>query len=344
VSRRRGRHQRKSGASGETQHHNKNTNTHQLLFDKTEDLLMIPDVIVPQLEQCIPLLQSSDFYQNLKTLLFCPPENDVVFRRIVCYGLGSVITKSTTVMSASLWQLALLKCIDKDFGMATSPSSPPSSSSLYKRVVFYDPCTLPMEHELLHQFFPEITILPTNHRGKIRLIEDNDKEIGDDDGLVLFYMPHCPMLLYEHVLWSHWDEFVQSKVMILGNSLHDYAIQRTIPPPPPPQAAHHQQQHSKSRASSAVMSSSSLPPCLTIIVGLSPSSSTNSSGLVVTEQLVECTRDDLTNLPGHFERAFNDLYLIRCNGAMLDSDCVSLPRPPEHVMDSTHEMDERELL
>jgi hypothetical protein len=342
VSRRRGRHQRKSVASGETQHHNyKNTN---MQHDTTEDLLMIPDVIVPQLEQCILLLQSSDFYQNLKTLLFHPPENDViVFRRIVCYGLGSVMTKSTTVMSASLWQLALLKCIDKDFGMATSPSSPPSSSSLYKQIVFYDPCTLPMEHELLYQFFPEITILPTNHRGKIRLIEDNDKEIGDDDGMVLFYMPHCPMLLYEHVLWSHWEEFVEGKVMLLGNSLHAYAIQRTIIPPLPQATP---QQHSKSKQSSAVTSSSSLPPCLTAIVGLSSSSSrsTTSSTRVVTEQVVGYTRDDVTNLPGHFERAFNDLYLIRCNGAMLDSDSASIPRPPEPVMDSTNEMDERELL
>ena len=38
----------------------------------------------------------------------------------------------------------------------------------------------------------------------------------------LFYMPHCPYLLYNHVLWSHWAPHHLVRLVILGNSFDSY--------------------------------------------------------------------------------------------------------------------------
>lgn len=45
---------------------------------------------------------------------------------------------------------------------------------------------------------------------------------SSSSGNTLFYMPHCPYLLYNHVIWTHWAPRHLVSMTILGNSFDSY--------------------------------------------------------------------------------------------------------------------------
>jgi hypothetical protein len=44
---------------------------------------------------------------------------------------------------------------------------------------------------------------------------DVSSGIGVDDGLIVYFMPHCPHSLYCNVLWTNWEQL--DRIMIIGN-------------------------------------------------------------------------------------------------------------------------------
>lgn len=290
-----------------------------------DEAVLSKGILPQQLEEAVGLLQRSDFYRDLKIQL---SQEDLVFSRIVCYGLGNFskqhATTTSVVFSAPFWQLALLCRLAKDFTAADS-----LSQTTERRIIFYDPCTLPLEREFLAATFPGIDILDDNHRGKICLVDEQllvRKEDGAEEKeeaeVVLFFMPHCPMLLYEHVIWSHWDHFVKGKAIILGNSLHAYGNRLRL-------SSTEQSHPTRPKVDEITTSAatSALPPCLATICSSSPLSISDH----VRERLVDTTREDLTTMPGYFERAFNDLYFTRCDRMLSAATGRNVDRPPERV-------------
>lgn len=159
----------------------------------------VESAVLDTISKCQQHLLSTAFYQNLKEAWRESSHNKV--EQIVCYGIGNLSTFST----ASMWQLACALNIRKFLIKGDDESIP---------LLFYDPCTTPSEASLLQSKW-NIQVLSENERGK-RLVHGV---------FTLFFMPHCPLHLYDNVLWANWD--MLDKVMLFGNSLSAYS-ERTI--------------------------------------------------------------------------------------------------------------------
>lgn len=72
-------------------------------------------------------------------------------------------------------------------------------------------------------------------------VNEEGKRVVREDGMTLFYMPHCGHVLYNNVLWANWGPGV-SRVCIVGNSfarimrqrecsLHHFCASALTPPP-----------------------------------------------------------------------------------------------------------------
>lgn len=140
--------------------------------------------------------------------------NGFVPEAIVCYGVGNFASSSSSNLSMStipapLWQLALALELRRIF----------QKDSDKRRVScsFYDPCTSETEREMLNELGMEW--IESNERGNRRV-----------DGPTLFFMPHCPMMLYENVCLANWDQL--EHVVMIGNSVRAYTqrLVGTIPP------------------------------------------------------------------------------------------------------------------
>jgi hypothetical protein len=157
----------------------------------------IESAVLDTISKCRQHLLSTEFYQNFKAVW---TKSSHKVEQIVCYGIGNLSTSS----SASMWQLACALTI-RNFLQKGDESIP---------LLFYDPCTTPSEAFLLRSKW-NIQVLSENERGK-RLVHGVS---------TLFFMPHCPLRLYDNVLWANWD--MLDKVVLFGNSLHAYS-ERTI--------------------------------------------------------------------------------------------------------------------
>lgn len=112
-------------------------------------------------------------------------------REIVCYGVGSFSTTSDTHVSAALWQLVFALELSEHMGVTNTS--------------FFDPCTTVFENGFLTEVLG-LEVLESNDSGKHCVNEVP----------TLFFMPHCPRSLYEHVVWANWES---SAISIVGNSL-----------------------------------------------------------------------------------------------------------------------------
>jgi hypothetical protein len=105
----------------------------------------------------------------------------------------------------------------------------------------------------------------------VEIISTNErgKRLVPDDCTTrtLFFMPHCPMTLYTNVLHMNWERLDQ--IVIFGNNLTDYANRLEAEPT---QGVH----------------------LLQILLPY------------LEEHAVTITKEDLFEMPGYFEQAFND--------------------------------------
>ena len=123
---------------------------------------------------------------------------------IVCYGIGNFENRN----SPSMLQLACILLLQRQLSTLTNV-----------KLYYYEPLMTSVEQIILETKYSNVFIIPQNERGKRTVSKPT-----------LFYMPHCPMRLYNNVLWSNWD-FIFSKsewILFFGNSFHSY-FDRIIP-------------------------------------------------------------------------------------------------------------------
>ncbi|GKY92376.1 hypothetical protein MPSEU_000208500 [Mayamaea pseudoterrestris] len=213
-----------------------------------EDYLQLEQVI----ERCMTDVQQTRIYQDVLLRL---KEENLRLQHLVCYGIGSFSASSTTHYSASMWQIAFALSLVMD-----------STTVKNKEITlsYFDPCMSTIEERFLCE--RHINVLTTNERGK---------HFFQQDGPVLFFMPHCPKLLYENVAWSHWLRLRQ--IAIIGNSLIN---------------------HAEALLSGGGGGDDRQPcPCLKHLVPF------------IEEVKLEASKLDVQEAAGNFNGAFNDTYL-----------------------------------
>lgn len=149
--------------------------------------------VLKLIESYVISLKQTTFYQNLREKVEQQEEKAAM---LICYGVGNFASQS-----APRWQLACMLCL-RQLVLKND-----DSDALV--VQYYDPCMTRLERDVL-QFNFDVHVLDENERG-CRSVNDTP---------TLFFMPHCPQVLYHNVLVSNWSTL--SKVTILGNSLHAY--------------------------------------------------------------------------------------------------------------------------
>ena len=165
------------------------------------------DALLEALSRCKALLLQTNFFQNLVPVLkdqATEKTTEACLRthQLVCYGIGNFSHTSLSYYSASLWQLACSMCIRDVLSLEFRDVS----------VVFYDPCSTVFEETFLTAQL-HATVLRENEEG-------NRPAKGVP---TLFYMPHCPMNLYENVVWTNWEEFCsRTPIVLVGNSLRNH--------------------------------------------------------------------------------------------------------------------------
>jgi len=110
---------------------------------------------------------------------------------IVCYGIGS-IEKSII----SQYQFALVLILRDLF-------------EITGKAYAYDPVSTPVDLEILLHY--EINTIDANEKAKRPIINQT-----------LFYMPHCPLGLYNNVIASNWERKKLEKIILVGNRLDFY--------------------------------------------------------------------------------------------------------------------------
>lgn len=148
--------------------------------------------VVGRMAECKQALIQTSFFQTLKHSIM----QKFVIRQIVCYGVGNLSTSA----SPSMWQLACALLLRESLQKGDDNSEIP--------LFFYDPLTTEQEAELMTSEWT-IQVLSENERGKRRV-----------DQSTLFFMPHCPLLLYGNVLWANWN--CLENAVLFGNSLSLY--------------------------------------------------------------------------------------------------------------------------
>ena len=102
-------------------------------------------------------------------------------QQIVCFGLGSMTASDSRNVHSRL-QLALLIAMARTWDVA-APS-----------LCAYDPVFTATDKRVLDTF--GIATLEGNNEGKYPAREE-------EDGITLFYMPHCDKWLYSNLLWAN---------------------------------------------------------------------------------------------------------------------------------------------
>lgn len=222
-------------------------------------------------------------YKNLCSELERFSQDTRCIRQIVCYGVGNFATTSTQHYAAPLWQLACVLCLQEELTQRDEKFPP---------IFYYDPCTTSFEKEFLVQHC-DVQVLEENERGKRSV-----------DTVTLFYMPHCPKLLYENVLWSNgWPSERALIIAILGNSLERYANNGSL---------------GETRAPT---------PCLELLAPL------------LEKVYIQPLAQDSQESVGNFVGAFNDTVLSYCSNSICKT---SWPlQPPEPLSDA---QEDNELL
>lgn len=117
---------------------------------------------------------------------------------LICYGLGSLM--ESAVARA---QVALLLELYHSLGLVCY------------RCRVHDP-VLTAEDKALAGLLG-LEVMESNDLGRLCLAG------ADSENVVVLYMPHCPLELYNNVLWAHWWPAVLPRLAIVGNSFAHYS-------------------------------------------------------------------------------------------------------------------------
>lgn len=186
-----GRKARRSSRSGAT-----------MAFQKSQSSTLALEDIETSLAACLEELRKSIFFQNVKASLARLASYESI-SEIVCYGIGNF---GASRSCAPLWQLSLAIAI-KDF-LGTEQKKPVHQKKQSISLLFFDPCMSQQEAIFLE-------------RNSIHIIDENERGRRKASCSTLFFMPHCPMMLYANVLFTNWVNI--RDVIIFGNSLSTYA-------------------------------------------------------------------------------------------------------------------------
>lgn len=173
---------------------NQTTTSTQALLNPSLSLTQ-PERLLLLLKEAQKFLKQSDLWEQTKSLL-----STLTIQHVVCYGLGNFSQTSATCLEAPLWQLGFLCCLREELSVGESIS-------------FFDPVSTADELSFLQKQL-HIQPLAVNDRG----IRPSSKE-------TLFFMPHCPWIMYENVLFSNWE----NRILVIGNSLRDVADRHSCP-------------------------------------------------------------------------------------------------------------------
>ncbi|CAG8565441.1 4652_t:CDS:10 [Ambispora leptoticha] len=161
----------------------------KLLIEKTaQDLIL-------DIEDKKTTLNESRFYQQLKADTIQASLSSSVRSSlvdIVCYGIGSIKDSHVYLISTISYGYLL-------FEMKISGS-----------VYIYDPILTSLDFEVLVYY-------------GIILIEENEKAKRIITQPTLFYMPHCPIGLYNNVIGANWQRYNLTNLLLIGNRLEFYA-------------------------------------------------------------------------------------------------------------------------
>lgn len=122
-------------------------------------------------------------------------------RQVVCYGVGRFGGQGHGGLGEARrcrLQLALL--------LHLVHALAPSAASLC------DPALSADERDVATSL--GLAVWPDNDTGK--------RVLTGVPGSVLLFMPHCPLELYNHVLWAHWAPEALPRLLLAGNSFAHY--------------------------------------------------------------------------------------------------------------------------
>jgi SRR1 len=176
------------------------SNTHQVLDGAG---IQDSDTLYTCLQDCIDYLLQTALWKHLVETLnqvVCSSSRPTTrIRQIIVYGLGNFSKTGSTYYSAPMWQLACAVSLRKHFTEQDDADAP--------TLVYFDPCSTCDEEAFLAE-----------HVG-CRLLSVNDQGNHPVTQETLFFMPHCPALLYECVVWSNYESGEAASIILIGNSL-----------------------------------------------------------------------------------------------------------------------------
>jgi hypothetical protein len=170
----------------------------------TSSSLTLED-IEKSLDACLEELRKSIFFQNFQESLKALPSYQFI-SAIVCYGIGNF---GASKNCAPMWQLSFAIAVKEFLAIeqqALKDGEVPKEEQSIS-VLYFDPCMSQLEAIFLE-------------RHGIQIIAENERGKRKTTNTTLFFMPHCPMMLYSNVIFTNWERI--SDVIIFGNLLSTY--------------------------------------------------------------------------------------------------------------------------
>jgi hypothetical protein len=209
--------QQKPGSHGEAAsktHQAKNSRVSQEKLDRaiylssTDDTERNDDTIdlsslISQVTLARQAIRTTSFYAECLSGLqmSLAAKGGVLFSSAVLLGLGKF---SHSRAMPCILQLALA------LELLAEPTLFLGGDNSYSAYIF-DPVMTPLDAELCSALGLAVMTEESVHLQPV-----------SEHGRTLFYMPHCPYLLYNLVLWTNWDPRHLLRLVILGNSFDSY--------------------------------------------------------------------------------------------------------------------------
>lgn len=136
---------------------------------------------------------SVDFMNVVESIFSSTEENNNCLD-IICYGIGSMLHSKTS--QAQLSFISLLKT---------------RLSNKLRTALIFDPILSSIDTLFLQK--NDWNVISSNEEGKRKA-----------ESPTVFFMPHCPLALYNNVLKSNWNPSALSQLIIIGNSFDSYSM------------------------------------------------------------------------------------------------------------------------